>query len=84
MLPSLHLNELTPDERFRELARILANGVLWLDSRVLAAETPSHPDAKIHSEFSTNELAVCGKKSVTVHVGYRPRDQRFPGEPRWE
>lgn len=69
MLSSLHLAELTPDERFRELARLLAVGVLRLATPLVSVESPTRPDTKTPSKSDTNELAVRGTKSVTVHGG---------------
>jgi hypothetical protein len=69
-MPSLlHCADLTPDERFHELARLFALGVLRLNTPALSLEDSAHPATKAHSEFDTNELAVCGEKSVTVHAG---------------
>jgi len=70
MLPSpLRLTELTPDERFRDLARLLAIGLLRLNAPLIGSEPPSHPTTKIPSKSDMNELAVRGTKSVTVHAG---------------
>jgi hypothetical protein len=69
-MPSLlHCSDLTPDERFRELARLLAVGILRLNTPALPLENAAPPTTKTHSEFDTNELAVLGEKSVTVHAG---------------
>ncbi|WP_439623635.1 hypothetical protein [Gemmata sp.] len=57
---------LTPDDRLRELARLLAAGLLRLalPATYAANSGPAEP-----SEFRTNDLAVRGEKSVTVHAG---------------
>ncbi len=60
--------ESTPDERFRELARLLAVGLLRLASPLVSIESPTHPATKIPSKFDTNELAVQRTKSVTVQA----------------
>lgn len=58
--------ETTIEERARAIAAILAVGLLrQREPRTSPAERP----AETHSEFNTNELAVCGEKSVTVHAG---------------
>jgi len=65
-LSTANSSELAAEERTRAVAAILAVGLLRL-----RAPRISHPEppAKTHSEFCTNELAVCGEKSVTVHAG---------------
>ncbi len=60
---------LTPDERFRELARIFATGILRLAHPVTAPETAPGPAAKTPLKSLANHLAVLPTKSVTVHAG---------------
>ncbi len=69
MPSSLDSTSLSPDERFRELARLLATGVLRLARPVIAPETAPDPAAKTLPESSANHLAVLPTKSVTVHAG---------------
>lgn len=58
MRPSVVSEELTPDQRFREIARLLALGVFRLHARsALKAE-----------EITEKRLAVSAPQSVTVHT----------------
>ena len=58
MRPSVVSQELTPSDRFREIARLLAVGVLRLHAR-----------AALKAENSTEKgLAVSAAQSVTVHT----------------
>ena len=61
-------SELTPDERRRELAGLLARGRLR-DRAVLAGE----PSSPIPSEASFSTLEDVPDKSLTVHAGWRTR-----------
>ncbi|MBP3954877.1 hypothetical protein J8F10_06220 [Gemmata sp. G18] len=60
---------LTPEERTRELARLLATGLVRLGSDLLApaSSPPSAPEES--SESAANGLAVVPQKSVTVTGG---------------
>ena len=60
---------LTTEERTRELAHLLAQGLLRL-RRPFVAPIPATPSAgqKV-SNKSRNELASSPEQSVTVHVG---------------
>jgi hypothetical protein len=66
---SLDLSNLTPDERFREVARLLAVGLLRLRKPVISPKSEQNPTGKTFSESPTNHLAVLPQKSVTVHGG---------------
>ena len=59
-------SELTPDERRREVAAILARGLRRLrDHAPLASE----PTSAIPSEASNSTLEAVADKSLTVHAG---------------
>ena len=66
MTPYPDAADLSPDDRLRELTRLLATGVLRLPvpAPLTHNSGPAEP-----SEFRTNDLAVCGEKSVIVHAG---------------
>jgi hypothetical protein len=60
---------LTPDERARELARILSRGVLRLrDGGALPAPRDGLPAPENPSESSPNCLELSPPASVTVHT----------------
>ena len=59
MLP----DELSPDERTRELAVIFATALTRLSRAVPPSPSQTSP------KNSRNELAVSAEKSVTVHAG---------------
>ncbi|QEG30363.1 hypothetical protein GobsT_51680 [Gemmata obscuriglobus] len=56
---------LTPDERARELARLLATGLVRIGSALLVHESPPSTGTAGTSDFGTNELADAREKSVT-------------------
>lgn len=56
---------LTPDERARELARLLATGLVRLGSALLAHERSPLEGIPEASDSDTNELADAPQKSVT-------------------
>jgi hypothetical protein len=64
--PSPDPDELPPDQRLRELARVLTAGLLRL---ALPTPVPANSGPAEPTEFRTNDLAVRGEKSVTVHAG---------------
>jgi hypothetical protein len=61
--------ELTPDERARQLAIVLATALLRLAQPAVSAETTPHPAPENSPKSLANQLAVSGTKSVTVHAG---------------
>ena len=64
--PDLHPSELTPDQRRRELAGILARGLRRLrDRAALTADLTSANPA----EASNSTLDAVSDKSLTVHAG---------------
>jgi hypothetical protein len=68
MRPDLDPSQLTPDERFQEVAAIFAAGLLRLRDR--AALAPGqHPAPENSAEAATETLAVPAETSVTVHGG---------------
>jgi hypothetical protein len=69
MPASLDPAALAPDDRFRELARLLATALLRLKPPNISAEPPPSSSLETPRETSANQLAVCGEKSVTVHAG---------------
>ncbi|VTU02562.1 unnamed protein product [Gemmataceae bacterium] len=66
MTPYPDPRDLTPDDRLRELSRLLAAGLLRL---ALTATCAYNSGSAEPSTFDTNDLAVRGEKSVTVHAG---------------
>ncbi|WP_082839729.1 hypothetical protein [Gemmata sp. SH-PL17] len=60
---------LTPNERTRELARLLATGLVRLGSELLAPPNGTLPISEKSAESSPNGLAVVPQKSVTVTAG---------------
>jgi len=70
MRPELDPARLTPEERLREVATILAGGLLRLrDRAALPNPTAPHPAPEIPATASTQGLEVPANKSVTVHGG---------------
>ena len=59
-------SELTPDQRRRELAAILARGLRRLRDR---AALSSEPASTIPPEASFSTLEAVSDKSLTVHAG---------------
>jgi hypothetical protein len=59
----------TPEERLRELARILATGLLRLRSPVISPEQAPTSATQKSEQSTPNHLAVAGHTSVTVHAG---------------
>ena len=58
--------ELTPTERLREVAALLARGLTRVHDR---AGIPPDPVVEKTSESETNDLATPPAQSVTVHAG---------------
>ena len=64
--PDLPPSELTPDQRRRELAGLLARGLRRLRDR---AALPGEPTSAIPPEASFSTLEAVADKSLTVHAG---------------
>jgi len=64
--PDLHPSELTPDQRRRELAGLLARGPRRLRDR---AALTGEPTSAISPEASETTLEAVPHKSLTVHAG---------------
>ncbi len=64
-MPSTRPPPLTPDERARELARLLATGLVRLGSSLFAAPSPIETGTGTPSDSDTNELADAAQKSAT-------------------
>ena len=64
--PDLPPSELTPDQRRRELASILARGLRRLRDR---AALPAEPTSANPTEASFSTLESVADKSLTVHAG---------------
>jgi len=64
--PDLPPSELTPDQRRRELAALLAEGLRRLRDR---AAMPSDPTSANPSAASKSTLEAVPDKSLTVHAG---------------
>jgi hypothetical protein len=69
MLSSLDPTNLSPDQRFREIARLLAVGVLRLKKPVISSDSGVISTGKTFPESAPNHLDVTPEKSVTVHGG---------------
>jgi hypothetical protein len=60
----------TPDQRLREVARILAGGVLRFRARVALPAYPAPlPGPQILGEIALNPLDVPGESRLSVHPG---------------
>jgi hypothetical protein len=68
-VPSHDPAALAPDAQLRELARLLAVGLMRLRRPVIPAETPPTSATQKSLESTPNHLAVAGQQSVTVHAG---------------
>ena len=66
MRPDLDTSLMTPDQRRRELAGILARGLRRLRDR---AALPGEPTSTNPSEASFSTLEGVADKSLTVHAG---------------
>ena len=60
---------LAADDQLRELAGILAVGLLRLRTPIISAETAPTSAPQKSPESAPNHLAVSGDKSVTVPAG---------------
>ena len=70
MRPCADSLSLTPDERFHEVARILAAGVRRLRCRaVVPADPGQHPDPGIPADSSRDCLALSAQPRLSVHGG---------------
>jgi hypothetical protein len=61
--------ELTPDERLRQLAAILATALLRLAHPAIPSNSSPLSALENSAKSLPNQLAVLGAKSVTVHAG---------------
>ena len=70
MRPSHDPASLTPEQRFRELAAVLAAGLRRLrEPRTPAAGPGTHPAPEKPSESGANCLEVPGETVLSVHTG---------------
>jgi len=69
MPSSIHPSQLTPEERTRRLAALLATGLIRLGTTLIPPTSPPAPAPENPPEYTPNQLAVSGEKSVTVHAG---------------
>jgi hypothetical protein len=60
---------LSPEKRFRELARLLATGLLRLRPAGAVPAVGGHPAPKNLPEKSPNGLEVCPETRLSVHTG---------------
>ena len=60
---------LTPEQRARAVAALLATGLVRLGSSLLPPTSPPQPEPGNLSESLANQLADSGDKSVTVTAG---------------
>jgi len=65
-----HPCQLTPEERGRRVAALLATGLLRLGSSLPQPTSPPPPAPENPPESGANPLAVPPEKSVTVTPGY--------------
>ena len=70
MRPTDDPSSLTPDERFSEVARILAAGVLRLHARAALADAEGEDSSAQNRANSVSEgLEVSGETVLSVHSG---------------
>jgi hypothetical protein len=70
MRPELDPARQTPEERLRDIAAVIAAGLLRLrDRTALPTESPSHLAPEKPGKVSTQGLEVSADTSVTVHGG---------------
>lgn len=62
-------SELTPEQRRRELAEILARGILRLRKRRLLAGEPGQTPCQISPESPASPLEVSDGTVLSVHAG---------------
>lgn len=69
-MPSpLHPSQLTPEERRRRLAALLATGLLRLGTALDAPTSGPQETSENSTESSANQLDDAAEKSVTVSAG---------------
>ena len=61
--------QLTPEERARRVAALLATGLLRLGTSLTTSTSPPPQDPENPAESGANPLAVPPRKSVTVTPG---------------
>lgn len=69
MRPLYDPSELSPEQRCRELAGILATGVLRLRKRRLLAGQPAETTRKTSVESAAERLEVSGETVLSVQSG---------------
>jgi hypothetical protein len=62
-------SQLTPEERRRRVASLLATGLIRLGSTLKSPTSPSPESQEKPAKSTPNPLAVQGDKSVTVSAG---------------
>jgi hypothetical protein len=62
-------DDISPDQRLRELARILAVGVARLRQRRLLAGEPAEPPPETAPKSAASCLEVSGETVLSVHTG---------------
>jgi len=66
----VEVSDLTPDQRRREIARILADGIVRLRSRAaLPTAVTAPPASEKPAASSPNCLEVSGETRLSVHTG---------------
>lgn len=65
----MHLDDLSPGERFSEIAAILATGVLRLKSRPMIASESAVPASKKAADSSEKPLEYQAEKRLHVLTG---------------
>ena len=69
MRPAVDPTHLTPEDRFREVAAVLARGLLRLHARPAAACPAEHLGPENSPDSSPNCLEVPGETVLSVHTG---------------
>ena len=69
MRPHDHPTPLAPDEQLRELARVLAAGLLRLRRPLRPADSGPHPGPKNPPDSSPNPLELSGETRLSGHTG---------------
>jgi hypothetical protein len=68
-MPSNSQAQLTPEERRRRIATLLATGLIHLGTALVPPTSAPDPDPKNLPKSSANQLADSGETSVTVSAG---------------
>src|SRR5438552_15135892 len=68
MRPDPDAASLTPEQRFRELAGLLARALLRLPRRIVSAKPAKDSDSEKPPESGPSSLAIPGETRLSVHT----------------